>query len=178
MFGGQKAKSVKVYADKSNPIAGTMIPGLLQKAAMSSMRADMIRSGMAQFETFGGGLTSRQKVAMDQFDKLLTAQQEAGNDGKTQSPEAGMMLPVELVHPQDEKTKEPRSLVAFYMAGIGGMFLDAGATATKAKTSPNCNNNQIQQMRIQANTNNPNSSPSCSFTQLGELFLLKMKKKK
>ena len=123
MFGGQKAKSVKVYADKSNPIAGTMIPGLLQKAAMSSMRADMIRSGMAQFETFGGGLTSRQKVAMDQFDKLLTAQQEAGNDGKTQSPEAGMMLPVELVHPQDEKTKEPRSLVAFYMAGIGVMFL-------------------------------------------------------
>ena len=34
MFGGQQAQSVKVYADKSNPIAGTMIPGLLQKAAM------------------------------------------------------------------------------------------------------------------------------------------------
>ena len=123
MFGGQQAEAVKVYADKSNPIAGTMIPGLLQKAAMTSMRGDMIRSGMAQFEKFGGELTSRQKIAMGQMDKMLDAQDKVGEDGVSNSKDAGMMLPVELVHPQDEKTNEPRSLVAFYMAGIGVMFL-------------------------------------------------------
>ncbi|MCH2161068.1 MAG: ABC transporter permease [Phycisphaerales bacterium] len=127
MFGGQQVEAVKVYADKSNPIAGTMIPGLLQKAAMTALHGEMIKSGLAQFEKVGGAWTARQKMAMSQLDKMFDSQAKAGKADAAKddagSNNAGMMLPVELVHPQDEKTKEPRSLVAFYMAGIGVMFL-------------------------------------------------------
>ena len=129
MFGSGDAVPVDVLVDPSNPVASTMIPGLLQKAAMDGMRGQMIKGGVATFEKFAGPLSARQKAAMAGMDKMLQAQAQAKENAtekleKEKSDElAGMILPVKLENVRQEVTGEPRSMVAYYFAGIGVMFL-------------------------------------------------------
>jgi ABC-2 type transport system permease protein len=119
LFGSSSAPSITLFVDPANPVAATMIPGLLQQAAMGSMQGELVRSGVAEFEKIGGPLTLQQKTAMRMVD--LAFAQEPAADGASFS--SGMLLPVAIENVRTEKSGETRPMVAYYVAGIGVMFL-------------------------------------------------------
>jgi ABC-2 type transport system permease protein len=126
-FTGDHLPVVQVLVDPSNPIARTMVPGLLQQAAMIGMRSDMIRSGMNQLEFWSGELTPKQREAMDRIETLMS--QETDTDGETTEASGaantqGTLLPVNV---EDAAARDTggaaRSMTVYYAAGIGVMFL-------------------------------------------------------
>ena len=131
MFGEGDAVPVDVYVDPSNPIASTMIPGLLQKAAMDGMRGEMIKGGLQTFEKYAGPMSTRQKEAMKHIDAMLDSKNQAEPDARGKTTKADgqegqlkdLVLPVDLQDVRQESTGETRSMIAYYFAGIGVMFL-------------------------------------------------------
>ena len=115
MFGPAQGRPVTVVADPSNPLVATMIPGLLQQAAMVGLRGDMITSGIQAFTTVGGPLTERQKAGMKGLDQVLSS-------GTASDTESDMLLPVTIENIRSEGG-EVRPMMAYYVAGIGVMFL-------------------------------------------------------
>ena len=95
------------------------------------MRGEMIKGGISTFEKYGGPLNARQKAAMAGMDTMLESQAKARTDAVKKEdkakPEsdslAGLVLPVKLENVRKEATGESRSMIAYYFAGIGVMFL-------------------------------------------------------
>jgi ABC-2 type transport system permease protein len=111
--------SVQLLADVSDPVAPQMVLGLLQKVAMTAAPDLMMKGGMAQFEKYGGALTPQQEDAVQRW--LPQLRQQATQGGGSGSAPA-MGLGVELVDVM--RTDDRRgSLISFYAAGIGVMFL-------------------------------------------------------
>jgi len=119
---GPGAPSVQLLADVSDPVAPQMVRGLLQKVAMTAAPDLIMKGGMAQFEKYGGALTPQQREAVQQWLPQLR-QQATTESGATASGGAPAMgLGVELVDVM--RTDDRRSsLISFYAAGIGVMFL-------------------------------------------------------
>ncbi|MCP4758288.1 MAG: ABC transporter permease [Planctomycetes bacterium] len=118
-FGPSDHPPVEVLVDPSNPIAGTMIPGLLQQAAMQGMQSTMMLEGMRQFEKYGGPLTPRQKTAAADLASLSAATSTETSEGGS-----GMLLPVTIEDVSAASNDEPpRTMSTYYAAAIGVMFL-------------------------------------------------------
>ncbi|MCH2132589.1 MAG: ABC transporter permease [Phycisphaerales bacterium] len=128
-FSGQSKTPILVLVDPSNPIAGTMIPGMIQGAAMQGNRFTMIETGMAEFEKYGGALTPQQQAAIKNWEAEMAADQAADKqtdtttDGSGQSKVDAALVPVTVEDVQKQQSGEKRSMVAYYAAGIGVMFL-------------------------------------------------------
>jgi ABC-2 type transport system permease protein len=111
--------SIAILADPSDPIAPNMVNGLLQKVTMTAAPDLMMQGGMRQFEIRAGALTPAQRSAIDQWLSRLRAEAE-GKGGD--SPGGGMGVAIEVTDVM--RTGENRvSLISFYAAGIGVMFL-------------------------------------------------------
>jgi ABC-2 type transport system permease protein len=112
---------VQLLADPSDPIAPQMVQGLLQKVTMTAAPDLLMQGGMKQFEQHAGALTPEQRKAVDAWLPLLKAEalggQSSGSEGA-----GGMGLSVELVDVMRSGQRR-NSLVSFYAAGIGVMFL-------------------------------------------------------
>ncbi len=107
---------VQVLADPSDPIASNVAQGLMQKVVMTAAPDLMMSGGMKQFEKYGGALTPQQRQAVEQWTSLLKA------GGTTNGASASMGVGIEVV---DVMRNDDRhgSLISFYAAGIGVMFL-------------------------------------------------------
>jgi ABC-2 type transport system permease protein len=113
--------SVQLLADVSDRIAPQMVLGLLQKVTMTAAPDLMMKGGMAQFEKYGGALTPRQREAVQQWLPQLR-QQATAQGGGTSGSAPAMGLGVDVVDVM--RTDDRRgSLISFYAAGIGVMFL-------------------------------------------------------
>jgi ABC-2 type transport system permease protein len=110
---------VQVLADPSDPIASNMVQGLLQKAVMTSAPDLMMAGGIKQFEKVGGALTAQQRQAVAQWLPQLQAGAARG-DGAGSRPTMGLGIDVIDVMRSDDRRG---SLISFYAAGIGVMFL-------------------------------------------------------
>jgi ABC-2 type transport system permease protein len=110
---------VQVLADPSDPIASNMVQGLLQKVVMTSAPDLMMAGGMKQFERVGGGLTAQQRAAVSAW---LPQLQASAARGDTAGSGMAMGVSIEMV---DVMRSDDRrgSLISFYAAGIGVMFL-------------------------------------------------------
>ena len=108
---------VQVLADPSDPIASNMVQGLMQKVVMTAAPDLMMAGGMKQFERFGGALTAQQRAAVAQWLPQLQAGAARG-DGTGAA--IGMGVDVIDVMRTDNRRG---SLISFYAAGIGVMFL-------------------------------------------------------
>jgi ABC-2 type transport system permease protein len=108
--------AVQLLADVSDRIAPQMVLGLLQKVAMSAAPDLMMQGGLKQFERHGGRLTPEQQTAVATWLPRLRANGTPGSGG------AALGLTVESV---DVMRTDDRngSLISFYAAGIGVMFL-------------------------------------------------------
>jgi ABC-2 type transport system permease protein len=112
-FGG--GPSITLLADPSDPIAPSMVGGLLQKVTMTAAPEVLMQGGLRQFETYAGPLTPGQRAAVDQW--LPTLQ-----SGRGGSASPGMGVGVEVVDVV-RNSSQRGSLISFYAAGIGVMFL-------------------------------------------------------
>jgi len=119
-FGGNaNAPHIQLLADVSDRIAPQMVYGLLQKVAMTAAPDLMMQSGIAQFEQHAGSLTPSQRQAVDTWLPRLKP------DGSAASTAAGsrgaMGMAIDTVDVMRKGNSE--SLISFYAAGIGVMFL-------------------------------------------------------
>jgi ABC-2 type transport system permease protein len=123
-FGGG-GPSIQLLADISDHIAPNMVLGLLQKVTMSVAPDLMIQGGLRQFERYAGDLTPRQRAAIDQWLPRLRE-----NSGAGASPVAANLMGVSVAIVDVMRTDDRRgSLISFYAAGIGVMFLLFSAVA-------------------------------------------------
>jgi ABC-2 type transport system permease protein len=114
-FGGGPA--LTVMADPSDPIAPNMISGLLQKVTMTAAPDLMMEGGIKQFETYAGTLTPEQRAAVDAWLPRLRPGSSPG-DGVART----MGVTVNVVDIMRSESRRG-SLVSFYAAGVGVMFL-------------------------------------------------------
>ena len=113
--------SVQLLSDVSDRIAPQMVLGLLQKVAMTAAPDLLMQGGMRQFEKYAGAMTPQQKVAVDQWLPRLKAQGQASSAGSSGASGA-MPITVDVVDVMRTDNRRG-SLISFYAAGIGVMFL-------------------------------------------------------
>jgi ABC-2 type transport system permease protein len=119
---GSGASKILLLADVSDPIAPQMVLGLLQKVAMTAAPDLMMQGGMKQFERYAGALTPQQRQAVDQWLPRLKAEAQDQTGASASAAADGMMLTTEVVDVMAGSTRRG-SLISFYAAGIGVMFL-------------------------------------------------------
>jgi len=112
---------VQLLADVSDQIAPRMVYGLLQKVSMTSAPDILMQGGVAQFERYGGALTPQQRSAVTTW----LAQLKTGTSTTTAASPQGtggiFGVAVDTVDVMRQGGRE--SLISFYAAGIGVMFL-------------------------------------------------------
>jgi ABC-2 type transport system permease protein len=114
--------TVQLLADPSDPIAPQMVTGLLQKVTMTAAPDLMMRGGLNQFERHAGALTPQQRAAVDEWLPRLRQESSAqvGQAGAGHGAAMGVSVEVvDVMRTDDRRT----SLISFYAAGIGVMFL-------------------------------------------------------
>jgi ABC-2 type transport system permease protein len=118
-FGGG-GPAIQLLSDVSDQIAPPMVQGLLQKVTMTSAPDLMMQGGLSQFERYAGQLTPQQRAAVDAW--LPRLRSEAGTQSSGGTASAPMGVAIDVVDVM--RTDNPRgSLISFYAAGIGVMFL-------------------------------------------------------
>jgi ABC-2 type transport system permease protein len=113
---------IQLLSDVSDPIAPQMVLGLLQKVAMTAAPDLLMQGGMRQFEKYAGAMTPQQKAAVDAWLPRLKGQGGTGAAGAAAASGAGLPIGVEVVDVMRTDNRRG-SLVSFYAAGIGVMFL-------------------------------------------------------
>jgi ABC-2 type transport system permease protein len=119
-FGGG-GPSIELLADVSDKIAPQLLLGLLQKVTMTAAPDLLMRGGLAQFEKHAGALTDQQRSAVQAWLPTLK-QQASGGSGDSSGSAAAMGVGVSVVDVMGSNTRRG-SLISFYAAGIGVMFL-------------------------------------------------------
>ena len=117
------APAIQLLADPSDPIAPQMVQGLLQKVTMTAAPDLMMQGGMKQFERYAGALTPQQRKAVDEWLPRLKAE-DGGHDRQRRHGR-----PARCRHRRCTSSTScaptigKGSLISFYAAGIGVMFL-------------------------------------------------------
>lgn len=108
---------VTLLADVSDPVAPQVVAGLLQKVVFTAAPQTMAVEGMAMFEKYTGPLTPEQRTVVDSW-------KSGGGPpmGDSAGGNAAIGLPIETVNVM-QGNDEGASMVSFYAAGIGVMFL-------------------------------------------------------
>jgi ABC-2 type transport system permease protein len=122
-FAAAAGPRLALLADPSDPIASQMVAGLLQKVAMTAAPDLVLQGGMKQFERHAGALTPEQRKAVDAWLPMLKERASgpsAAAAGSATGPAMGIGVQVVDVMRTDDRRG---SLISFYAAGIGVMFL-------------------------------------------------------
>jgi ABC-2 type transport system permease protein len=114
--------SIQVLADVSDQIAPQMVSGLLQKVTMTAAPDLLMKGGLDQFERNAGRLTAEQRTAVDAWLPLLRQQAQQTKPASDRAGGTTMGVGIETVDVM-RRTSERGSLISFYAAGIGVMFL-------------------------------------------------------
>ena len=126
---GPGGPKLQVLADPSDPIASNVVQGLMQKVVMTAAPDLLMAGSMKQFEKYGGALTPQQREAVSAWLPMLKAA-GAGGEGAGGSSGAGAPMGVGVDLIDVMRTDDRRgSLISFYAAGIGVMFLLFSAVA-------------------------------------------------
>jgi ABC-2 type transport system permease protein len=123
-FAGGGGVSIQLLSDVSDRIAPQMVQGLLQKVTMTAAPDLLMQGGIRQFEQFAGAMTPQQKSAVDAWMPRLREQSQSGVSVAGGAPKGGgaMGVGVEVVDVMRSHTNRG-SLISFYAAGVGVMFL-------------------------------------------------------
>jgi ABC-2 type transport system permease protein len=108
------APRIQLLADVSDRIAPPTVSGLLQKVAMTSAPDVLMQNGMKQFERYAGALTPGQRAVVDAWVPALRHQSAANT--------SIMGIGIDTVDVM-RQGKTNGSLISFYAAGVGVMFL-------------------------------------------------------
>jgi ABC-2 type transport system permease protein len=138
----ETGEPVEIIYDAANPFAQHLVGGLIQATAFQAAPDILMKKGMGYLEEYGGGLTQSQQEAVDAITPYLRgdspweelseeesgesdsapADVAAGSDlsGLVQIKATDARAGQELEEEEDETRV---SMVAYYAAGIGVMFL-------------------------------------------------------
>jgi ABC-2 type transport system permease protein len=139
-FAVEDADAVEIIYDSADPIAHHTVAGLMQAAAMIAAPDILMERGLGWLETAGGALTAPQREAVDAFLPFLrgdrpwselTDEAETATAAGDDAGDAGFTGFVPIVSTaaragdaaDGDGGGEPPSIVAYYAAGIGVMFL-------------------------------------------------------
>jgi ABC-2 type transport system permease protein len=111
------APRIQLLADVSDPIAPQMVGGLLQKVSMTAAPDLMMQGGITQFERYAGALTPDQRTAVN------TWLQQLKPGGATAGSAGGGAFGIGIDTVDVMRKGKSDSLVSFYAAGVGVMFL-------------------------------------------------------
>jgi ABC-2 type transport system permease protein len=115
-----------ILHDQSDPVAGQVASGMLQKVVMTSLPDVMAEQGVKYMDQAVGGLTPAQRAAIDadmvRYRKYLQTRGQ-----RTSASADDGMVKVTVRDVVGEKKKSP--MISFYAAGIGVMFLMFTANA-------------------------------------------------
>lgn len=121
----QPAAKIELLNDQSDAIAPQVVNGLLQKAAMTAMPASMATQGMQYTAKYLGELTPEQQKRWHEAQTYLDhVQRERASGQAPRSSSSGFgdgIIAVETRAVVGEH--QNRSLISFYAAAIGVMFL-------------------------------------------------------
>ncbi len=120
-FAGGAGPAIQLLADVADRIAPQMVLGLIQKVAMTAAPDLLVQGGLHQFEKYAGAMTPAQKAAVDGWLPTLKARAAAA-DQANGTPAGGLPISVDVVDVMRTATGQ-QSLISFYAAGIGVMFL-------------------------------------------------------
>ncbi len=125
--GNQEAAKIELLNDQSDAIAPQIVNGMLQKAAMMAMPASMAREGMQYTEKYLGTFTPQQRkrwqsnlAYLDQLQKDRDTE-PAAHSASSSGFASGGIIAVETRAVVGEH--QNKSLISFYAAAIGVMFL-------------------------------------------------------
>jgi len=119
---GRDSPPIRLLHDSSDPVAAQMVGGMLQKVVMTSLPDTMAKMGMQYFEHYSGGLTPQQRESIDSA--LLRVPNAPSQSGARR--DTGLVaLDVRDVVGE----KKHNSMISFYAAAIGVMFLLFTASA-------------------------------------------------
>ena len=117
----EDAPHIQLFVDVSDQIAPPMVGGLLQKIAMTSAPDIMMQGGIKEFERYAGALTPAQRTAVQSWIPQL--RQESRTIASQSNGNATLMgIGIDTVDVMRNKGNS-ESLISFYAAGIGVMFL-------------------------------------------------------
>jgi ABC-2 type transport system permease protein len=123
--GGERAP-IRVLHDSSDPVAAQMVAGMLQKAVMTSLPDTMAKIGLQYFEKASGGLTPEQRKSIASAMSGIPRQSGQRGAGAGTGGSTGFVaLDVRDVVGE----KKHNSMISFYAAAIGVMFLLFTASA-------------------------------------------------
>ncbi|MFI5370974.1 MAG: ABC transporter permease [Candidatus Eisenbacteria bacterium] len=117
--------ALELLTDPSDPVAPQIVNGLIQKAVMTAMPDLFARRGVDEFERYAGGLTPRQRTAVDGWMSTISSSGDTAAADSTRSAGGGL---VKLATTPVLGRREDTSMVSFYTAGIAVMFLLFGAS--------------------------------------------------
>lgn len=123
---GQRGQKIELLNDQSDAIAPQIVNGLLQKAAMTAMPASMATQGMQYTAKYLGALTPEQQKRWQQDEAYLQQLQKERSSGQTGASSSssgfgGGLIAVETRAVVGQHRNQ--SLISFYAAAIGVMFL-------------------------------------------------------
>ncbi len=125
VFGNFRSQqeSVEVIYDASNPIAQNAVSGLLQAAAMMAAPDVLMEKEFSNLEALGAGMTPAQVRAMNQIRPYLRGERQASGATADSNPMGGMLHIRSTDVRAGEQPKQQYSMISYYAAGIGVMFL-------------------------------------------------------
>jgi ABC-2 type transport system permease protein len=122
---GASGAGIQMLNDSSDMIAPQMVTGLLQKAAMTAMPADLAEQGMKYTGEYIGGLTPDQQKHMaanlEALRKLEATRDASAESAADSRLNGGGIIQVNARAVVGENKRNP--MVSFYAAAIGVMFL-------------------------------------------------------
>jgi len=123
---GDARTPIRLLHDSSDPVAAQMVGGILQKVVMTSMPDALAKMGMQVFERASGGLTPQQRESVESaMSRMPASRMPASPNAAAQSGTGFVALDVRDVVGE----KKQNSMISFYAAGIGVMFLLFTASA-------------------------------------------------
>ena len=119
--GTQSTTALQLLKDPSDMVAPSMVAGLLQKVAMTSLPQAMAEQGTRYMDMYAGGLTPEQKKTLqDNMQRWNEAERAPGQNAQTQSSDRSFLT----IQSRDVVGEhKDRPMISFYAAAIGVMFL-------------------------------------------------------
>jgi ABC-2 type transport system permease protein len=111
---------IELLTDPSDPVAPQVVDGLVQKTVMTAMPDLFTKRGVDEFERYGGGLTPKQREAVDGWMKRMRT--DSGGAGRAGGG-SGLGGLVTMKTTPVLGRRQDTSMISFYAAGIAVMFL-------------------------------------------------------
>jgi len=115
---------IEMLTDPSDPVAPQVVDGLVQKTVMTAMPDLFTQRGVDEFERYAGGLTPRQREAVNGWMTMMRADSDRADTGASGAAAGGPGRGLVTMKTTPVLgRREDTSMISFYAAGIAVMFL-------------------------------------------------------